>query len=196
VAVALTATPAGADTLIFDDIPDAVGGSLTGEIPDGYGGLNWDGFNYINGPVVASGSGFENGVVSGDYTAFNFLGQVSTVNDTLFTLDSAWMTAAWNTGLTVEIAGLLDGATLVSTNIVVDPFEPTEFTFDSVAGIGIDELMFSSFGGVNAGLGGSGQQFVMDDFSFTVLAMPEPSALSALGLGLAALVAFRRRLLR
>ena len=65
-----------------------------------------------------------------------------------------------------------------SETVVVDITGLTLFDFDF---LGIDTLVFTSFGGVNPGLNGDGTQFVMDNFTFNeTKGVPEPA--STLGL--------------
>ena len=60
----------------------------------------------------------------------------------------------------------------MSPRQVVDTTAPKFFGFNYD---GIDTLKFSSFGGENAGLGGKGTQFALDDFTYQ--AVPEPSSI-------------------
>jgi hypothetical protein len=69
---------AQATVLTFDDLAPI---SNSDQIPNGYGGFNWDNFNYVNGssPLVTR-TGGDNGRVSRDYVAFNGSGEPSLVN--------------------------------------------------------------------------------------------------------------------
>lgn len=168
---------ANAAVLTFDDLTPVE----LGTIFDGYGGFNWDQFGYLNGAQHAPGSGYDNGTVSGDYVAFNEFANVATIDDGLFDFTSAYLTAAWNDGLNITVEGWNSGSLLYSTTVVVDTTGPTLFTFDY---LGIDSLVFNSFGGVNVGLGGSGAHFAMDDFTFNESQVPEPGVLALLAMGL------------
>jgi hypothetical protein len=55
----------------------------------------------------------------------------------------------------------------------------------------IDALRFVSFGGTNAGLGGGGVQFAMDDFTFS--AVPIPPSVWLFGSGLLGLIGMTRK---
>jgi len=184
---------ATANVVTFEDVPGAPVGVPQGTIPDGYKGFSWSSFGFMDGSVVyprgpaEPKSGYEVGAVSGSYVAFNDFANVATVSDGLFTFEEVWLTAAWNEGLSIDIEGLQLGILLFSTTVIVDPYNPVLFQLDW---IGIDELKFTASGGTNAGLGGSGAFFAMDDFTFTPL--PEPSAAALAGVALA-LAALRRR---
>lgn len=171
--LSLAPSRAAAVLLIFDDIPAAVGGSPQGTIPDGYGGLVWSSAGFIRGSTQHPGSGFENGAVSGSYVAYNEFAAVTVVNGGLFRFQSAYFTAAWNNDLELDVEGYQGGSLLFTlpSPLIVDPTAPTFRAFNWA---GIDELRISASGGTNAGLGGSGAFFAMDDFSFDVV-IPEPS---------------------
>ncbi|ODH02891.1 hypothetical protein A4S05_02305 [Nostoc sp. KVJ20] len=171
---------AQAAVLTFDDIAPISGFTL---IPNDYGGFNWDNFYYTNGSNAISRTGYDNGRVSGDYVAFNGFGNPALVSDDVFDFNSAYLTAAWNDGLSVTVEGLNSGATLYSKTVVVDTTQPTLVNFDY---FGVDELRFTSFGGVEPDYlvetGGSGTQFALDNFTFNEKAtsVPEPRLLPAL----------------
>ena len=108
VAMALCAVAAQATLLTFDDIDDS-------EVPiaNGYGGLNWDYF-YVLDAVHYYGnpSGYQNGVVSPDNVVYNASGYPASMlvsSPALFHLNSAYLTAAWNDGLTVQVLGERQG---------------------------------------------------------------------------------------
>ena len=157
-----------ADVLTFDDAISAV---EMDSIPDGYGGLVWD--NMIVGhkddaPVAPSG--FQNGLVSGDYMAFNLTGQTATVSNSIFDFNGAYFTSAWNNGLNVNIKGISGGNIIYDRTIIVNPYSPTYFNLSYK---NIDTLIFDSFGGTDAGFAGSGDSFVMDNFDYKIV--PEPA---------------------
>ncbi|MBG1271205.1 PEP-CTERM sorting domain-containing protein [Nostoc sp. WHI] len=171
---------AQATVLTFDDIA-AISGFAS--IPNGYGGFNWDNFSYNNGSNGTSRTGYDNGRVSGDYVAFNGFGNPALVSDSIFDFNSAYLTGAWNDGLSITVEGFKSGATLYSKTVVVDTTQPTLVNFDY---FGVDELRFTSFGGVEPDYlietGGRGTQFALDNFTFNEKAtsVPEPTFLPAL----------------
>ncbi|MEH2067090.1 MAG: PEP-CTERM sorting domain-containing protein [Nostoc sp.] len=171
---------AQATVLTFDDIAPT---SSFADIPNGYGGFNWDNFYYRNGSTVIPRTGYDNGRVSGDYVSFNAGGDPALVSDSIFDFNSAYLTAAWNDGLSITVEGLNSGATLYSKTVVVDTTQPTLVNFDY---FGVDELRFTSSGGVEPDYlietGGGGTQFALDNFSFNEKAtsVPEPTFLPAL----------------
>jgi|GEM_PF-445394 len=175
---------AEATVLTFDDLSDIPVNSspdfvFTAKIPNGYGGFNWDNFYYIDGSSsIATLTGYNNGRVSGDNVSFNDFGNPAVVSGSTFDFNSAYLTAAWNNGLSVTVEGLKDGAILYSKTVVVDTTNPTLVNFDY---FGVDELSFTSFGGVEPNYlisEGGGTQFALDNFTFT--SVPEPTFLPAL----------------
>ncbi len=175
-----TSGAAQAVVLTFDDVSDT---SSYVPIYNGYGGFNWDNF-YVQNRTNVPGSGYDKGTVSGNYTAFNAWANMAQVNNSLFDFNGTYLTAAWNDGLSVLVEGLKNGTSLYSKTVVVDTTDPTWFDFDF---LGIDQLKFSSFGGVhNPNLTyGQGTHFAMDNFTFNeTKSVPEPaSTLGLLALG-------------
>jgi hypothetical protein len=167
----LIASSAQAITLTFDDITTR----YSALVPNGYGGLNWDDFYVLYGrqPSYAN-SGYDNGTVSGDYAAFNSGAYEATVSDGLFDFNSIYLTAAWSDGLNIRVRGLNSGTVLYDNVVTVDTTGPTLFDFNY---LGIDQLIFDSFGGVHnpALTNGSGEHFVMDNMTINATGVPEPS---------------------
>ena len=167
---------ANASVITFDDLPDP--GSTDLFIPDGHAGFSWENFHYINGSVWHPGSGYENGTISG-YVAYNGHADDATMvisSVSAFDFQGAYLTSAWNNGLNITVNGYANNALIDTQTVVVDTTGPTWFDFDF---IGVDSLEFQSFGGVGAGLGGGGEHFVLENFTF----VPEPMTLSLLALG-------------
>ena len=167
VTILTMATEINADVLSFDDVTTSTIGD---SIPSGYGGFDWSNMSVLHKDLHA-GSGYENGTVSGDYVAFNNDGTAASVSDGNFSFTGAYLTAAWNTGLSVNLKGYSSGSLIYDQTVVVDTDAPTWFNFNFN---NIDNLVFESFGGV----GGAGH-FVMDDFTYVI---PEPASLGLIGL--------------
>ena len=171
------------EVITFDDlIPGLLPGSVNSyeePIPDGYAGLRWDNFWVSDTTKNLTPSGYHNAVVSPDNVAYNGdgnpaqLGKGSVNLDGSFNLNTAYLTAAWNNGLQVEVQGFV-GTTLIYDNTyTVNTTGPTLVNFNY---LGVDAVSFISSGGTPNPIytrGGSGTQFAMDDLSITV---PEPSA--------------------
>jgi len=98
-----------------------------------------------------------------------------------------YLTAAWNTGLIVDFQGTRNGMfpAYYHRSVTVDPWAPTLVQLDFA---GIDAIYIVGYGGKNAGLGGGGENFVMDNLEYSLV--PEPG-LALLVLG--SLLGLRRR---
>jgi hypothetical protein len=86
------------------------------------------------------------------------------------------------------VIGVKDEIAIYDTTVIVDDDAPTYFNFNYV---GIDRLEFNSFGGIDAGTPGTGTQFAMDNFTYSVV--PIPAAVWLFGSGLGLLGWIRRR---
>ena len=199
VAAALVASSgmatAQSELLTFDDlVPGNLPGADTtyeGPIPNGYNGLQWNNFWVKDTLTSPSPSGYQYGLVSANNVAFNGAGSPAMISDQSFNLNSAYLTAAWNDGLQVEVQGFV-GATLTHDNTyTVNTTGPTLINFNY---LGVDEVNFISSGGTpHAGLAGfgRGEHFVIDNLSITVI--PEPGTLTLAGFGLAGMTLIARR---
>ena len=150
----------------FDDLPwKAVGGY---PIPNGYGGLQWQNFDYLNAVFyIGNPSGYLNGMVSQDYVVYNVGGQPAQLIGGTFNLSSAYLTGAWNDGLQVEVQGFV-GVTLVHDNTyTVNATGPTLINFNY---LGVDKVNFISSGGSqHPGFTHNGTSVVLDNLSITML---------------------------
>ena len=180
------AASTNAAIITFDDLPE----TDAGIIENGYAGFDWSWFGYANKSVLP-GSGYETGVASGDYAAYNDFAATSSLSGSLFDFNGAFLTGAWNDGLNIEIKGFAAGAELYSAIVVVNTANAQWFDFNF---FGIDSLSFRSFGGEkNALLEGEGEHFVMDNFTINESAsVPESSPFALMLLGIASLLLGRR----
>ncbi|MGN6528734.1 MAG: PEP-CTERM sorting domain-containing protein [Burkholderiaceae bacterium] len=180
---------AHADVATFDSFANEVA------VTNGYAGVNWNNFYTIDG--VAAGyptSGYAKGAVSGSMVALNWFGApatVSAIDGSGFDLNNGYFTAAWNNGLTVSAAATFENGTTATKSFTVNPSGPS---LESFGWTDLKSVTFTSFGGTDAGLGGGGNHFAVDNLNFSA-AVPEPAETSLLlaGLGAIALVARRRK---
>jgi hypothetical protein len=174
-------------TLGFDDLANPPPGGMPIRVP--YGGLQWNNFNYVNGLTYTFPNGYSNAVVSAPNVVYNGGAEPASLSGGIFDLDSAYLTGAWNDFLQVEVKGFFGTILVYDNTYTVDSTAPTLINFNY---FGISSAEFSSSGGVPHGyIGGTGEQFAMDNLTITFV--PEPSTLALAGLGAAALIVFRRR---
>ena len=157
------------ELITFDDLP-----SNQARVPNGYGGLSWTNFDYLQvSSYPGNPSGYQAGMISPGRVGFGFDATFPTSIFSVgpFNLDSAYLTAAWNYNLQLEVKGYA-GTTLVYDNsYILSPVTPTliQFNYSNV-----NEVDFLPFGGTHySGYpSGSGEQFVIDNL---VVDLPEPS---------------------
>ncbi|MFZ0828868.1 MAG: PEP-CTERM sorting domain-containing protein [Verrucomicrobiia bacterium] len=185
-----------AQTITFDDLnPTTLPGGdhpYNAQVPNGYAGLQWNNFFVTDVPQQLQAypydTGYANGLVSGNNEVYNAYGTPALISDGAFNLNSAYLTGAWNNGLQVEVQGFVGNTLTYDTTYTVNTTGPTLVNFNY---LGVDKVNFISFGGVSAGYGGTGTQFVMDNM--TISPVPEPSVLALVGLNAAALMICRWR---
>jgi subtilase family serine protease len=155
----LTVVTGVIDVATFDDLalPEAAYTVLT----NGYDGLNWNNFAALNG-VALTNSGYEAGVISASNVAFNGDGSEAILSQSsAFNLISAYLTAAWNDDLQVELKGYVGGALIYDSTYILSATTPTNILVNY---LGVTEVDFISSGGVHhSAYIGYGTQFVMDN---------------------------------
>ena len=145
--------------LTFDDI-------VGYDIPNGYGGLNWDNMYTVNASSYP-GTGYYNGMVSPDRVAYNGSGyQATVIGEDPFDFGGVYMTSAWVDGLNVTVTGYLGSSQLYTQTVIIDDDAPAWFTFNYS---GIDKLVFSSY--YDEGIP---SQIVMDNFTLGIVPGTEP----------------------
>lgn len=149
----------------FDDISDTEEAELFGgkQLGDFYWSDSWA---VAHNKGYYPGSGYEKGNVSPYHSGFNWFAKpVSVTSDEEFTLDSVYLTAAWNKGLNITIEGLNDGKQKFLETVTVNNDKPNKFDFNTPY---IDEIKFESFGGTDAdpGDGFTGTHFVIDNLYY------------------------------
>jgi len=103
--IAAAASAAASTTINFDNLD----GSGNEAVPDGYGGLNWTNFYVFDAfdDVGLKPSGYDVAWVSQNNVAFSAFPNdrpTETISsDTLFNLNSAYLTSVWRDSLHVEV---------------------------------------------------------------------------------------------
>src|SRR5664279_109611 len=99
------------DTLTFDDLPTSHGSFAAP--PNGYGGVNWNNFQAVDGTTESPQTGYRTGMVTPNNVLFDgFANPAFITNVDLFTLSSGYVTAALVDGLHLEVQGF-DGTSLL-----------------------------------------------------------------------------------
>lgn len=188
---ACTTWHANATLITFDDLTDNGSGT---PIANGYAGLNWNNFYVLNTVDYGVPSGYLAGMVSANNVAFNAYGNEAIISDSVFTLNSAYLTAAWNDNLQVEVKGYNGVNLLYDNTYTLSSTAPTLINFNYV---GVDDVTFDSSGGTqNPNYAGSGPHFAMDNMTINATAVPEASTMLAGALLLLPLGASTLRILR
>lgn len=164
-------------------------------IAAGYGGVNWSNFYELTATSdYYAHSGYINAPVSGNHVAYNGSGSpatISAVSAAGFDLTDGFFTGAWNNGLNVSAQATFENGTTASKTFLVNTSGPIDVVFGWTD---LKSVTFSSYGGTpQAGFGGAGTQFAVDNIN-TTPAVPEPANLAMLlaGVGLLGVVARRR----
>lgn len=185
------ASRAAAAVVDFDSLAETANGI---QIPNGYQGFNWNNFYELDG-LTASGSGYLPGTVSQRNVAFNWFSNPASLNlasGGQFNFSGAYLTAAWNDGLEVEVQGFRNNSQVYDQIVFPSATSPTFFTFNYR---NIDSLTFNSFGGIHHnGYRLFGSQFVLDNFTYTLV--PEPTSASLAFVAIIAVAVVGRRWIR
>lgn len=157
------ASNANALLINFDDV------NLDGQDaefpPSNYQNFTWDNWVIVDGTRPNwNNSGYEVGVVSSNNVGVNGFGDDAYISKSnLFNLTSGYFTAGWNNDLQLTVTGFTDeGGTnqKYSSVYTLQTTAPSKITFNWT---GIRRILFSSSGGVPAGLGLNDTHFALDD---------------------------------
>lgn len=179
-AIACAAVSVSATTITFDDLAPAAGSLL---VDNGYASFDWDNFRVVD--PVYSGL-FGNGVVSPHNVAYNNFAQpASFSSSTAFTLNSLYLTRAFEDGYT-----RFEGFNGVTSMFVLDVFAtttaPVLVNFDDWSGL--TRVVMTT-------LGGDLSYAVLDDItvSAAVSAVPLPAGILLFGSGLLGMLGLGRK---
>lgn len=185
----LTATPASAAIINFDDI---ISGVNFAAVHNGYAGLNWDNF-FVGNSEYVEGPGFAAGAISGEYVAVNGYANPASILaiSGTFSFDGGWFTSGWHDDTFLLIEGFTDDDDLPDYSLTL-PLDTLTPLFLSVNWTGLQRLTFTSSNDVVPSLA----HFVLDDLRInvsTTTEVPEPLTIGLFGLGLLGIAGARRR---
>ena len=164
---ALTCAAFGqAEILTFDEL-SSVNDS---PVPNGYGGLQWTGFDYMNPTDTLGLTGYWNALISSPNVAFNAYGGSAVLTSNVrFDLNSVYMDSAVSSSLRqVEVKGFLGGSLLYDNTYNIIYSHTTFLVFNYT---GVDKVMF---------IPSVASQFAIDNLSVTIV--PEPDCVLLVGL--------------
>lgn len=157
-------------TINFDNLNAGTSGEA---LPIPYAGLYWSNVWVMNATDFPGPSGVNAGLISGANVALSVNATnafASSLNR--FSLLSAYLTAAWNDNLQVEVTGYAAGVVTYDTFYTLSATAPTFVNFNYA---GVDTMTFAASGGTpHPGYASNGPQFVMDNLTVS-------TNLSALG---------------
>lgn len=171
---------ANAGLIDFEDL-DASSGTF---VQDDYNGFTWagssGGISWVNNAAAPISGGVAN---SGVNFAWSNGGAALELSGDLFNIESLWISSLFGSTNTPEVTfeGFRNGISIFSTSITANN---TSWTQAVLNFNGIDQLKFD--GDISSNL-------LVDDISFSVAQVPEPSAFALLGLGLAGLGFSRKK---
>ena len=137
----LSASHAAALTLSFDDVTSGNFAYPLQSVSPDYGGLTWSEYWGVLRGAYHTGSGYEQGVVSGEYVAYNGGAQPVVITGSTFDFSGAYLTSAWTNTLDILVQGYGGGSLLYSQTVQAVNSQPTWFSFNYT---GVDELRFFS----------------------------------------------------
>jgi len=150
----------GKELLTFD--------TLESDVPFGYGNLIWSNFFVLDGDSYVDGeSGYKAGVISSPNVLYNSYGDPASISsEYAFILNSAYLTAAWNDNLQVEVQGYFLNRLVYTRTYTLSAVAPKLIVFP---GILVTKVVFTSSGGtLHEGYDGNGEHFATDNLSVTV----------------------------
>ncbi|MSM40968.1 MAG: PEP-CTERM sorting domain-containing protein [Geobacter sp.] len=177
------ATPTYATTLTFDEMRSP---NCDWKIPNPYMGFNWNGWRAAD---VTEHVGLP---TSGPNLIFSFdTSSIFTTSGANINFIGAYLCGSYKDGLHVEVIGKRDGITIYDSTVTTIAHTASWFEFNF---FGIDELVFTGFGGIPVGPYDSDLNGVsLDNFTYENFdPIPEPSTILLLALGLLGL-AIRKR---
>ncbi len=161
----LTVLPGSPALITFDDLA-----GLSQAVPAGYYGLSWENFYYLDAVNQAPHpSGFQAGMVSPNNVAYNPYGSPAALSSPWpFDLISAYLTAAWQDNLRVQVKGYAEAVLVSDTSYTLSATNPTLINLNC---LGVTSVRFIPSGGKpHRGYGSFGTHFAMDN----VVALPSP----------------------
>ena len=163
-------------TITFDDLPTPVIDDTDGDgdvdvydgsVTNGYNGLTWDNFG-VASAAEPHFSGYYAGTISPTNVAFNGNGNPADFYGTnQFRLVSAYLTAAWNDDLQLEVLGYLNGTVVYNNIYYLSSTSPTLINFNNAV---VNDVSFQSSGGShNPNYDEYGEQFALDNLTILFL---------------------------
>lgn len=170
---ALGAAPVSAEVLTFDDLPVFAN-------PGNYGGLQWNNV-YTLSSTYHPNSGYQYGTVSPHNVIFNSGGSAASFySDNAFSLQSLYLTKAWNDGYT-NFEGYVGNNLVYSKSVFTTTTSPTLVEFDWT---NLNMVVFSD--------GNNTYQSVIDNMTINEVPEPASGAMILGGLAIMGLVSRRR----
>ena len=144
-------------TITFDDLSPGASANGWITISNGYESLTWSGFGVLNGSVRPTTEGYRVGTVSTPNVAFNLYGDPASFGCTSpFDVHSAFVTAAFVTGLQVRVLGYSGANVVYDNTFTVSPSAATLLQLDY---LGVDRVSFIS---------SPSSQFALDNLDVTL----------------------------